>query len=80
MLMTEVLSRFQETFFGQEYKFLFKNLFGFHTSYINSVYETMFVLIQHGNWNFRDVYCLPVALRNWFYTKLVEHLNPKEKQ
>lgn len=79
MLMTEVLSRSLGTFFGQEYKFLVERLFNLSYEYINSVYEIIFILIQHGRWNFRDIYCLPIALRNWFYNKLVDHLKPKEK-
>jgi hypothetical protein len=80
MLMTEVLSHSLETFFGQEYKFLISHFFALNSEYINYVYEVLFVLMQHGNWNFRDAYCLPVALRTWFYEKLVEFLKPKEKQ
>lgn len=80
MLMMEVLSLFLETFFGQEYREFIKSFLMFGPDYINYVYETLFILIQVGKWNFRDAYCLPISLRNWFYKKLSDFMNPQQNK
>lgn len=80
MSMMEVLSRSLGTFFGQEYNSLVSNLFPINSEYINAIYELLFVMIQHGNWSMGEAHCLPIALRNWFYEKIINHLNPKTNQ
>tara|TARA_R100000008_G_C3563835_1_gene157905 strand:+ start:857 stop:1012 length:156 start_codon:yes stop_codon:yes gene_type:complete len=41
---------------------------------MDGVYETLFILKMHGNWNFFEAFALPISLRNWFARKLANHL------
>jgi hypothetical protein len=41
---------------------------------MEGVYEEIFFLIQHGNWNFSETYSLPLGLRRWFVKRLLKHL------
>jgi len=44
------------------------------------VHEQMFYLIQHGNWNYFDLYDLPIKIRSWFVDRLSKHFEDKNKQ
>jgi len=46
---------------------------------MESVYEQFFLLKYYGGWSFMEAYNLPVGLRNWFITRLVEQFE-KEKE
>ena len=41
---------------------------------MQSVYEQFFYLKYSGGWSFIEAYNLPVGLRNWFVSKLIEQL------
>jgi len=43
------------------------------------VHEEMFYLIQNGNWNYFDVYDLPVKIRMWFVERLSKHFEDQNK-
>jgi len=43
------------------------------------VHEQMFYLIQHGNWNYFDVYDLPIKIRMWFVDRLSDHFEQQNK-
>ena len=44
------------------------------------VHEHMFYLIMHGNWNYYDIYNLPVKIRAWFVQRLSKHFEEKNKE
>mgnify|MGYP003154702266 CR=1 len=44
---------------------------------MQNVYEQIFFLKQDGNWNFSEVYNLPVKLREWFVNRLSRHFDEK---
>lgn len=44
------------------------------------VHEQMFYLIMHGNWNYYDVYDLPIKIRAWFVQKLSNHFEQKNQE
>jgi len=46
---------------------------------MNGVYETFFLLKQHGNWGFHELYSLPIKLRDWFAKRLAKHLEERNK-
>jgi hypothetical protein len=56
------------------------NFFGLSKEYIQDVYEVHHQMIFHGNWRFKDVYTLPVGLRNWFYRRLYRQLEEDNEQ
>ncbi len=47
--------------------------FGLNKKYIESVYEQLFFLKQHGNWSFIEAYNLPQRLREWWVERLAKH-------
>ena len=54
--------------------------FGLTPEYMEYVHEQMFYLILHGNWNYYDVYNLPVKVRAWFVQRLSKHFEDKNKE
>jgi hypothetical protein len=52
--------------------------FGLSDKYIESVYEQLFFLKQHGNWGFIESYNLPNKLREWWVKRLSQYF--KEEQ
>ena len=44
------------------------------------VHEQIFYLILHGNWNYYDVYNLPIKVRTWFVQRLSKHFEDKNKE
>ena len=53
--------------------------FGLTPEYIEKItYEHIFILKQHGNWSFSEAYSLPIKLREWFVTRLINELTPDE--
>jgi hypothetical protein len=55
------------TFFGQNFNFI-----KLTPEMVNNSYEQIFLMTYHMGWNFFDAYSLPIALRNWFFTKWIE--------
>ena len=53
--------------------------FGLTTEYMNGVYDAFFLLKQHGNWGFHELYSLPIKLRDWFAKRLAKHLEERNK-
>ena len=52
--------------------------FGLTPTYLEKVtYEEIFLLKQHGNWAFIEAYNLPIKLRTWFVSRLVNELTPQ---
>ena len=58
---------------------LWATFFGLTSDYITSVYEMFFNMKQHGNWNFFELYALPIKLRNWFAERLIKHHKDMEE-
>lgn len=54
--------------------------FGLAPSHMKNVHEEMFYLIMHGNWNYYDVYDLPIKIRSWFVQRLSKHFEDKNKE
>ena len=54
--------------------------FGLTTEYINDVYESIFLMKMHGNWNFFEIYALPVRMREWFIRRTTKYFEEKQKQ
>ena len=46
--------------------------FGLGFEYSEILYEELFMLKYHGNWNFHEAYSLPVQIRRWFMKRLVK--------
>ena len=44
------------------------------------VHEQIFYLVTHGNWNYFDVYDLPVTIRTWFVERLGKHFQDKNER
>ncbi len=60
-----------------------RTFFGLNDDYKKSIYEEFFLLKQYGNWTFLEVYNLPVLVRKWFLTRLVqeqENINQAKQQ
>ena len=53
--------------------------FGLNDKYIKNVYEQFFLLKYFGGWGFFEAYNLPIAIRQWFLTRLREQIE-KEKE
>jgi hypothetical protein len=47
---------------------------------MEAVYEHFFYLKMHGGWSFIEAYNLPVGLRNWFLTKLIDHIKKQNEE
>lgn len=47
--------------------------FGLTSEYIDSVYDMVFFMKHKGNWNFFEIYALPIKLRNWFFNRLIKY-------
>jgi len=43
------------------------------SEYFKSVYEQIFLMVFKSNFNFTEVYSLPINLRNWFFDKLLKY-------
>ena len=56
------------------------DFFGLTSDYMLKVHEQMFYLIQHGNWNYFDLYDLPVKIRSWFVERLSKHFEDRNKE
>jgi len=54
--------------------------FGLTSDYMKIVHDQIFYLIMNGNWNYFDVYDLPVKIRLWFVNKLSDHFENKNKE
>ena len=54
--------------------------FGLAPDHMKRVHEQIFYLVQHGNWNYFDVYDLPVTIRSWFVERLSKHFDDKNKE
>jgi hypothetical protein len=54
-----------------------RTFFGLSDQYMEDVYEQIFYLKNDGNWNFTEIYNLPVKLREWFVTRLTKHFNDR---
>lgn len=35
---------------------------------------------MHGNWNYYDVYDLPIRIRSWFVDRMSKHFEDKNKE
>ncbi len=35
---------------------------------------------MHGNWNFFEIYALPVSMREWFIRRTTKYFEEKQKQ
>jgi len=44
------------------------------------VHEQIFYLVQHGNWNYFDVYDLPITIRRWFVERLSKYFEERNKE
>jgi len=44
------------------------------------VHEQIFYLVQHGKWNYYDVYDLPIKIRMWFIDRLSKHFEEENKK
>ena len=53
--------------------------FGLTSSYINGVYEQLFTMVMQSKFTFTELYCMPVNLRNWIYSRLVKHYEELNK-
>lgn len=47
-----------------------RSFFGLNNSYIESVYEELFLLKHYGGWSFFESYNLPIKIRRWFLKRL----------
>ena len=54
--------------------------FGLTPDYMLHVHEQMFYLIHHGNWNYYDIYDLPIRIRSWFVQRLSKHFEDKNEE
>jgi len=56
------------------------NFFGLSDDYVESVYEEIFQLKQHGGWSFIEAYNLPIQIRHWFLRRLVKHYEDQNQE
>ena len=57
------------------WRFRFQRIsFGLTEEYMENVYEQFFFMQYKGGWSFIEAYNLPVGLRGWFVSKLIEQL------
>ena len=56
-----------------------RRFFGLTDEYMAGVYEQFFYLKMHGGWSFIEAYNLPVGLRSWFVSKLIEQLKAEKE-
>ena len=54
--------------------------FGLDEKYIESVYESFFLLKYYGGWSFYEAYNLPVGLRQWFMKRLQKQIEKENEQ
>ena len=54
--------------------------FGLTKGYIDSVYELFFFMKQKGNWNFFELYALPIKLRDWFFRRMIKFFEDANKE
>ena len=57
-----------------------RTFFGLSPDYMESVYETFFILKYHGGWSFIEAYNLPVKLRRWFTKRLEKQFKQEKSQ
>lgn len=53
--------------------------FGLTSEYIDSVYELFFYMKHKGNWNFFELYALPIKLRDWFFRRMIKFFEDSMK-
>ena len=54
--------------------------FGLSDEYSEKVvYESIFFLMNRGNFSFSEAYSLPVALREWFVNRIVKDLTSEDE-
>jgi hypothetical protein len=46
---------------------------------MQNVYEQFFFMQYKGRWSFTEAYNLPVGLRKWFVSKLIEQLEAEKE-
>jgi len=56
-----------------------RTFFGLSDSYIESVYEELFLLKHYGSWSFFESYNLPIRLRRWFLSRLQKEIEETAK-
>ncbi len=56
-----------------------RRFFGLSDDYVENVYEQFFFLKYYGGWSFIEAYNLPVGLRKWFVSKLVEQIKKENE-
>ena len=54
--------------------------FGLTSKYMETVYETFFLLKHFGGWSFIEAYNLPIGLRTWFVERLQKQFEEESKQ
>lgn len=57
-----------------------RDSFGLGDDHMMHVHEQIFYLVQHGGWNYFDVYDLPIKIRLWFVERLSKHFEDRNKQ
>ena len=57
-----------------------RRFFGLTSDYMLHVHEQIFYLVQHGNWNYFDVYDLPITIRRWFVDRLSKYFEERNKE
>ena len=53
--------------------------FGLTSDYMTDIYRIIFDMKMHGNWQFQEIYSLPIKLRNWYFEKLHKHFEERNK-
>ena len=56
-----------------------RRFFGLTEEYMEGIYEQFFFLQYKGGWSFIEAYNLPVGLRSWFVSKLIEQLKAEKE-
>ena len=56
-----------------------RRFFGLTDEYMEGIYEQFFFLQYKCGWSFIDAYNLPVGLRSWFVSKLIEQLKAEKE-
>ena len=53
--------------------------FGLNDEYMESVYESFFVLKHYGGWSLFELYNLPIKLREWWLKRTIEEYEKEKK-
>jgi hypothetical protein len=56
-----------------------RTFFGLDDTYIQQVYEQIFVLKYHGGWSFTEAYSLPTMIRNWYVQRLQQQFEMEKE-